>query len=186
MKRVAVLMAVATGLSVSLQATAQQAADAETSPPASSAFDPAVPGADGAPLATIALAQTDADLPPVPIAKAEPEPPAIDEVLVTVTKHTESVRKIPMSITAIDGKSLEERNARELQDYVNLVPGIKMQQTAAIGSGVISIRGVGPLSGTNQTTGIFLDDVALSDPTGAFAVVDPDPFDMKSVQILKG
>ncbi|PTU30316.1 hypothetical protein CJD38_15330 [Stenotrophobium rhamnosiphilum] len=110
----------------------------------------------------------------------------LEEIVVTATKREQSVRAIPVSISALDGKALETLNARQLDDIITMVPGVNLQSTVADKAQQISIRGVGPSDGANQTTGVLLDDVPLTDPYGTFAVADPDPYDMKNVSVLKG
>lgn len=111
----------------------------------------------------------------------------LDEVIVTATKREQNVRKIPETITALKGKDLEAIGARELTDYLNQVPGVNYSPAGGSSSTEeISVRGVGPSQGANQTTAVLLGDVPLSDPLGNVIAVDPDPYDMKTVEILKG
>lgn len=145
-----------------------------------------------------AHAEADAELPTIQVESltdASDEPPTtdaadrpaqLDDVIVTATKREQSARTIPASINAIDGAALEEIGARELKDFLDLVPGINLQEAAADKPRKITIRGVGPSDGANQTTGSLIGDVALTDPYGTFFVVDPDPFDMRTVEVLKG
>lgn len=132
---------------------------------------------------------------PVPAANeaAVPEPATehgdaapIDEIIVTATKRSQSVRAIPMSITALTGQKLEQMGAHELKDFIRLVPGINTQDEIAGIQRKLSIRGVGPDTGTNQTVGTVYGDVPLSDPYGSFSIADPGPWDLSTVEVLKG
>src|ERR1041384_1184768 len=84
-----------------------------------------------------ATPQPYAETVPVP-APPEPQPEApqeasktqLSEVVVTATKREQSLRKIPATINAISGEELEQMGARELQDYLKLVPGITLQEGA--------------------------------------------------------
>lgn len=110
----------------------------------------------------------------------------MDDIVVTSTKRQQSVRAIPVSITALTGEKLEAMGAQELKDFIRLVPGINSQEEIAGIQRKLSIRGVGPDTGTNQTVGTIYGDVPLSDPYGSFSIADPGPWDLKTVEVLKG
>ncbi len=125
----------------------------------------------------------------VPVAKAADSncnPAKLEEVVVTATKRSQSVRDVPSTINVVSGARLEEKGARELKDFIDLVPGIKLADATADSPIKLAIRGVGPDNTTNQTVGTVLGDIALSDPFGNYTLIDPDPWDMKTVEILKG
>jgi outer membrane receptor protein involved in Fe transport len=127
-----------------------------------------------------------------PAAENAPDKTQLEEVIVTATKREQSLRKIPSTIHAISGEDLEKMGARELQDYLKLIPGITLQEGDNDTSRTISIRGIGPQSGgliinnQNATTGVLLDDVSLTDPYGSFLIPDLDPFDLHDLEVLKG
>ena len=110
----------------------------------------------------------------------------LQEVVVTATKRRKSVRSIPSTINVIAGEKLEAQGARELQDFVDQVPGLQIQDVAVTSSRKIVIRGIAPDNTTNQTVGTLLGDVPLGDPIGSYTVVDPDTFDLATVEVLKG
>ena len=110
----------------------------------------------------------------------------LDDIVVTATKRSQSVRDIPVSITALTGDKLEEMGAQELKDFIRLVPGVNSQDEIAGVQRKLSVRGVGPDTDTNQTVGVVYGDVPLSDPYGSFSIADPGPWDLKTVEVLKG
>lgn len=116
----------------------------------------------------------------------------LDDVVVTATKREKSSREIPVTINAMYGEDLEKQGARDIKDYMALVPGITMQEggNGEMGDRKISIRGVGPGDlagqGGNQTVGQFIGDVPMTDPYANFVAPDLDPYDLKTVEILKG
>jgi len=108
------------------------------------------------------------------------------EVVVTATKREEAMREIPQTIKAVNGKALESIGARELADYISLVPGVTLQEGNLPSRRKISFRGVGPGDDANQTAGQLVGDVPLTDPFSAFVIPDVDPFDLKDVEVLIG
>lgn len=116
-----------------------------------------------------------------------PKPPSqLEEIVVTATKRPELVRDIPATIAVLTGQKLEEMGAHELKDFIQSVPGINTQDEIAGLQRKLSVRGVAPQTGTNQTVGIVYGDVALTDPYGSYTIADPDPWDLSTVEVMKG
>ena len=116
----------------------------------------------------------------------------IEEVVVTATKRAASARDVPVTISAKTGEALEQMGARDIQDYIATIPGITLQESpnGDAGGRKITVRGVGPsevngVSG-NQTVGQFIGDIPMTDPYSNFVTPDLDPFDLQSVEVLKG
>lgn len=127
--------------------------------------------------------------PDVPRALAAPGGSAhsqLEEIVVTSTKRAQSVRDVPSTIDVISGPKLEEKGARDLRDFIDLVPGINLADATADSPTKLAIRGIGPDNTTNQTVGTVLGDISLSDPFGNYTLINPDPWDMKTVEVLKG
>ncbi|HET8881059.1 MAG TPA: TonB-dependent receptor [Solimonas sp.] len=183
-------------------AHAQAAAPAEAGATSPSETPPA-PATDGgeAPAPSADSAAAPELLPTIPLPTQAPPTPAVDdapagggiaEIIVTATKREKSVRDIPVSINAISGESLEKSGARDIRDYIATVPGITLQDDSSgdAGGRKITVRGVGPsqLNGVsgNQTVGQFIGDIPMTDPYSNFVTPDLDPFDLQTVEILKG
>ncbi|HEY1075455.1 MAG TPA: TonB-dependent receptor [Fontimonas sp.] len=155
--------------------------------PSEASIESADPAADGQP----ALAEIPVEpLGDAPLADTLTEKSAnatqLEDVVVTVTKRAQVSRDIPSSMTVLGGEKLEQLGIRKLKDIFTLVPGVNMQDEIAGHQRKISVRGVGPQTGTNQTVGSVMGDIPISDPYGASTVVDPNPWDMRTVEILKG
>lgn len=166
--------------------SAQQADTASESPQASAS---SANGAASAPAQEIDKEPETAQLPTIPV--AAPEQPKshravqIEEIIVTATKREESLREIPQSITAFGGDALEKSGIQSVDQIVRMSPGVNFvdggQQAAHI-----TIRGISSNSNGNQTTGTIFGNVSLTDPYLQIVTLDPNPFDLKSVEILKG
>ncbi|MES2490635.1 MAG: TonB-dependent receptor, partial [Pseudomonadota bacterium] len=177
-------------------APASDSAAASPTPPADNtavnteADTQPTPSAEGAKEASVAELGTI----PVRVKKDGPEPvealrkppTQLEEIVVTATKRPELVRDIPATISVLTGQKLEEMGAHELKDFIQSVPGINSQDEIAGLQRKLSIRGVGPQTGTNQTVGIVYADVALTDPYGSYTIADPDPWDLSTVEVMKG
>jgi iron complex outermembrane receptor protein len=114
---------------------------------------------------------------------------SLDEIVVTASKRAEPLREVADSVTAFTGENLESLGAQSLEDYIGRAPGVQFQASTP-GVSNVTIRGVGtatvyPDQG-QATTGIYLNDVPLTDPGFAVSVPDVDVFDMQRVEVLRG
>jgi len=141
-----------------------------------------------------ARADDAAAAPPAPAAVAaasepatQPDKPAaqLTEVVVTATKRSKSLRDIPASITSIPGKELEQRNAQGVQDIVKLVPGVNYT-SAGDSPPRVTMRGISADPATSFTSGTLFGDVSFTDEYVPLVALDPNPFDLKSVDVMKG
>jgi len=114
-----------------------------------------------------------------PTHAAETQTAALEEVIVTAQRREESLRSVPMSISAITATELANRGAVRFQDYAVSVPSLSFGYRGgeARGAGnTMAIRGV---SGTN-TTGYYVDDTPI--PYG----VDPHLMEVERIEVLRG
>lgn len=113
-----------------------------------------------------ALASTSLSAQQADTAKAK-----IETIEVTATKRTESIQDVPVSVTALDGKALENLGIDNFQDYVEFLPNVVFQGTGP-GQNEIYIRG----AATTQSN-IMLSSVQALQPSVAF-YVDEQPVSM--------
>ncbi len=110
------------------------------------------------------------------------------EIIVTATKRAEPVRKISGSVSAQTGEQLEKLGAQGLADYLTRTPGVVFNARRP-GDGSIAIRGISTTTGRDQgqaTTGVFINDVPLTDPSISVGTPDIDTFDVDNVAVLRG
>ena len=103
---------------------------------------------------------------------------ALDEIVVTATKRSESQQAVPLSMTTFGSVALEQKSIETFFDYATKVPNLAFAPT---GDGVgtartISIRGI---SG-NNVTGFYIDDTPLPDS------IDPRVLDVDHIEVLRG
>jgi iron complex outermembrane receptor protein len=156
---------------------------------ASSTSVPAIDRADDAPLLDTIPVSGTAATPEPPDRRASDDSNQIEEVLVTATKRTESIRDIPASIAAFTGDNLEKQGKTSLNDFIQETPGV-VAAHASTGYTNITVRGITtdtrPISNIPSTVGVFIGDSAFTDPYMGTIVPDLSAFDLAGVQILKG
>jgi outer membrane receptor protein involved in Fe transport len=109
----------------------------------------------------------------------------LEEVIVSATKQDMNLRDIPASITALLGEDIESLGVQSMEEITRLVPGVNITQPGD-GPARVTIRGISANANTNATTGVMLGNVSLVDAYIQQVSVDPNPFDLKTVEVLKG
>lgn len=108
----------------------------------------------------------------------------LEEIVVTAQKRAESISTVPMSITALSGDALAERNITTSEDLVRVVPGFQAATTAT-GVPVYSIRGIGfndTSTAARPTVSVYQDEV----PYPFSVQTKAASMDIEHVEILKG
>ncbi|WP_175453061.1 TonB-dependent receptor [Microbulbifer yueqingensis] len=107
----------------------------------------------------------------------------IEEVTVTAQMRAESLKDVPMAVSAFTGDTVKNSNLSDFKDLFSLTPGVSGETTDSYFDSV-SVRGVNNNSfgsGSDPALGIFLDGVYQS-RTGA----TPSMYDLERVEIVKG
>lgn len=107
----------------------------------------------------------------------------LDTIVVTGLKREQSLLEAPAGVAVIDGDEIERLSADSITDFLQLTPGISLGP-AERGGIQIQIRGVNSASGASPV-GFYLDDLPFSFINLNISP-DPSPFDLESVEILRG
>jgi iron complex outermembrane receptor protein len=107
----------------------------------------------------------------------------IETVVVTAQKRAQNVQDVPVSMTVLSGKSLEDFHQTDLHDAMNNIPNLFVLQSGV--DDVVSIRGFG--SGPNniafdQEVSIYQDGVY----GGRSAQFMEPLFDVDRMEVLRG
>jgi len=108
----------------------------------------------------------------------------LETITVTARKKSESLQKVPLSITAISKRDLQNSHVQNLYDIVALTPGVNITDLGAEVGTSITIRGVTDLTfGVNiPDVATFLDGTYLRDP----AAINIAAAGLSQVEIVKG
>jgi iron complex outermembrane receptor protein len=109
---------------------------------------------------------------------------ALQEIVVTATRREESISKVPISITALNQDTLDEKGIRDITELVRFTPGVSIDTS---GTNQISIRGISSSAGAG-TTGIYIDDTPIQMRELGFNPDEtlPKAFDLDRVEVLRG
>ncbi len=105
----------------------------------------------------------------------------LGEIIVTATRDATSIQKVPISMQALSGDVLQQRQINGLSDFTALLPSVTI---AGIGPGRVTpyFRGIVPAGGAYASVGYYLDDIPI---TGT-GLPDIQSYDMERVEALSG
>jgi iron complex outermembrane receptor protein len=117
---------------------------------------------------------------------AEAQASTIDDVVVTARRREETLKDVPVAVSAFSSEQLEQKGAADITELTRSAPSLTLQAARGSNSTLISfIRGVGqqdPLWGFEPGVGLYMDDVYIARPQAAVL----DIFDIQRIEILRG
>jgi iron complex outermembrane receptor protein len=129
------------------------------------------------------------DAPPSTASTAAATSPADADtgaIVVTARRRAETLKDVPIAVTAITGAQLAKSGAIDITDVAQSAPNVTLEVSRGTNSTLSAfIRGVGqqdPVAGFEQGVGIYLDDVYLNRPQGAVM----DIYDVERIEVLRG
>ncbi len=109
----------------------------------------------------------------------------LEEVIVTAQKREQSMQDVPMAITAIGGRMLENNEINSVSDLSKLVPSLKFTPGDSPKNNSIRVRGVGTdvfSSAVEPNVSVVLDNV----PLARTSLANFDFADVERVEVLRG
>lgn len=117
----------------------------------------------------------------------EPVPPlpadatGVDETVVTARKRAEALGDVPLAVTSVDARELEDFRQVEVSDLVSRVPNLLFSEFSARRLSFPFVRGIG--SGLNDPAVLtYVDDV----PQFGFGGTNLPLFALERVEVLRG
>jgi len=115
---------------------------------------------------------------------ASKEGDALEEIVVTANKRSESLDKVGSAIQVLSAATLDQQHVTSLQDLAAVVPGLTFTQSE-YGTPVYTLRGVGFYDtslASYPDVSVYLDQAPLPFPVQTQLTL----FDMQRVEVLKG
>ncbi|MCB1678673.1 MAG: TonB-dependent receptor [Halioglobus sp.] len=111
---------------------------------------------------------------------------ALEEVIVTAQKRSESMQEVPISVAVFGSESMRELSVTQVKDLVKFTPGLTMSNGPSGGNDAFFyIRGIGQFdhnASADPGVGIYIDEVYLGRVAGAAV----DLLDIERVEVLRG
>jgi iron complex outermembrane recepter protein len=135
-------------------------------------------------LAVLLVPVAHADNPPATAAPPV-DSDAIQEIVVTAQKRSESLQSVPVSVTALTSKQLAQLKLDTPSDLVTQVPNLQVNGIVGEGSPLYSLRGVSMFDySLNQSSPVasYIDEVYK----GNFTLFGVELYDLERVEVLRG
>jgi outer membrane receptor protein involved in Fe transport len=125
------------------------------------------------------------------LAQAQQAAPSstVEEVVVTAQKTTQNIQNVPIAITAVTAKALQQKGINDVSKLTNIAPNVQLDAgTPFSGSDAVLsayIRGIGQddfAFNLDPGVGVYVDGVYLARSVGA----NTSMLDVDRVEILKG
>lgn len=113
-------------------------------------------------------------------AKAAPQ----EEIIITATRRSEKLTDVPIAISVVSAKDIEQTGIRELSQVTGYIPNVQVTQHTDFRSAVI-IRGVGSNSrniGFDSRVGVYVDGIYM----GQSPSINQELLDLARVEVLRG
>ncbi|MCW8126606.1 TonB-dependent receptor [Microbulbifer halophilus] len=119
-----------------------------------------------------------------PVAAQQSGPQNIEEVIVTAQKREQSIADVPMTISSLDGETLDTLGVDRFDSLSDLVPGLVVQQQSVNNNGYV-IRGItsddGSAPGAARVS-VYLNGTDVSRSRASYFEV----YDMERIEVVKG
>lgn len=115
----------------------------------------------------------------------EDEPRSLATMVVTAQKREEQMQDVPISVTALDERLLQDTGVRDIKDMQILVPGLTVTSTQNEAITTARIRGIGTVGdniGLESSVGVVIDGVYRPRNSVGFG----DLGQLERVEVLKG
>ncbi len=116
---------------------------------------------------------------------------AVEEIVVTATRRSESIQNVPQTVQAFGGQQLQQLNVTNLNSLIEYTPNVTFANNGP-GQGNIYMRGLSAGFAGNQSSAtispfpnvaLYLDDMSMQFPSRN---VDVYAADLERVEVLEG
>jgi len=113
------------------------------------------------------------------------ESDTIEEVIVMATKREQTLAEVPLAVSVVSSKTIEQAQINDMIDLQGLVPSLRVTQLQTTGNTNFIIRGFGNGAnnpGIEPSVGVFVDGVYRSRSASALA----DLPNLERIEVLRG
>ncbi len=115
----------------------------------------------------------------------ETETLTVDSIVVTAQKREQNLQDVPVVVTAVSAKLLQDTGVKDIKDLTILTPGLTVTSTTSEASTTARVRGVGTVGdnpGLESSVGVVIDGVYRPRNGVSFG----DLGEMERIEVLKG
>ncbi len=118
-------------------------------------------------------------------AQASENPNTIDEIVVTAQKREQNLQDVPIVVTSVNARQLQDAGVRDIKDLTILAPGLTVTSTSSSAVTTARIRGIGTVgdnAGLESSVRVVIDGVYRPRNGVGFG----DLGDLERIEVLKG
>ena len=108
------------------------------------------------------------------------------EIVVTAQRRTESIQDVPIAVTAIGAKQIEDQNVQGVDDFFAMTPNVSFQTNGSRDRKDLAIRGISnqlnPYADVRQSSyAFYIDEFSVAAGTS-----NPQIVDLERIEVLRG
>ena len=107
---------------------------------------------------------------------------AIEEIIVTARRRSESLRDVPGTVTAVTSRVIEQAGIRRAEGFISLTPGVTMVNAASVADTQVNIRGINGARDAETNFAFLIDGILYTNP----AALNREYTNLQQVEIFKG
>jgi iron complex outermembrane recepter protein len=112
--------------------------------------------------------------------------PALEEVVVTATKRSESIQDVPVAVSALSSADIQTRGFTQYADFLNTLPGVFFQDSGP-GVSQVRIRGISASEGgVPSTTASYFGEAVTSVLTNQGGKPNLRLVDIDRIEVIRG
>lgn len=107
---------------------------------------------------------------------------ALEEILVTARRRSESALESPLAVTAFNAQMIQDAGIQRVEDFIALTPNVTIATSQGIGTSFLSIRGITQVRNGESPVATVVDGVLQ------FSAIQfrRELFDVDSIEVVKG
>lgn len=109
----------------------------------------------------------------------------VEDVIVTATRRSETLQKVPVAVSVLSGDTLRDQNRNSIPELITLIPAIDLRPQATSKDTGILLRGIGTITtspGAEPSVSMVVDGVVLSRPGQMVSEL----IDVDRIEVLRG
>jgi iron complex outermembrane receptor protein len=122
----------------------------------------------------------------------QPEPTVLKPIVVTSQRREESLKDVPISITAFTAAALRDNMVDDLTGYFDKTPNVSYMEGGARSKRSISIRGVSDIGGLTSSFAVYVDEFNVANgpvtanDNNTNGSLNPQLHDIERIEVLRG
>ncbi len=107
---------------------------------------------------------------------------AMEEIVTTARGRAESLQDVPAAVSVISEDTIDQKGIQRVEDFVALVPGMTIVDTAEVADTQVNIRGINGARDAEINYALIVDGILKTNP----AALNQEWSNVSQIEVLKG